>query len=213
MDAVDAELIRSQVDELEAALCEERFRHVAGLEPAPALAPIFRAHGRAAHRDTAAALAAAGEAELSGKVAALRADRAQAEREEAWRAAETAATAPGPDGPVSLGEAQLAQTREQDRERRLAFGRAVAEAAAQPAREAAAEERARARNEVGLVPDWERVVEADALLSASDDAYRDVLAWAARHEAGLAPAPAGDLSRADLLFVLSARRFEGHFPG
>lgn len=213
MDAVDAELIRSQVDELEAALCEERFRHVAGLEPAPALAPIFRAHGRAAHRDTAAALAAAGEAELSGKVAALRAERAQAEREEAWRAAETAATAPGPDGPVSLVEAQLAQTRERDRERRLAFGRAVAEAAAQPAREAAAEERARARNEVGLVPDWERVVEADALLSASDDAYRDVLEWAARHEASLAPAPAGDLSRADLLFVLSARRFEGHFPG
>jgi len=211
MDAVDTELIRGEVDALAVALAAERYRHVAGLEPAPALVPIFRAHARAAHRDSVAALAV-GEPELSARVAALRAERAQAEREEAWRAAEAAATGQGPDGPVPLGEAQLGQTREVDRERRRAFGAAVAEGAAQPAREAAVEERARARGEAGLVPDWERVVEADALLSATDDAYRDVLAWAANREAGLAPAPGGDLGRADLLFVLAARRFEGRFP-
>jgi hypothetical protein len=212
MDAVEVEVIRGEVDALVGALNEERFRHVAGIEPTPALAPIFRAHGRAAHRDTVKALAAAGEAELSTRVASLRAERAQAEREEAWRAEEAAATGQGPDGRIPLGEAQLAQTRERDRERRLALGAAVAEAAAQPSREAAIEERARARGEGGLVPDWEQVVAADALLSATDDAYRDVLAWEARREAGLAPAPAGELARADVLFVLAAHRYEGLFP-
>lgn len=209
---VEVEIIRGELDALASALADERFRHVAGLEPAPALARLFWAHGHAAHRETAAALAAAGEPELAARVAALRVERVQAEREEAWREGEAAAVGQGPDGPVPLAAAQLAQTRERDRERRLAFGRAAVDAAAQPAREAAVEERARARGEVGVVPDWERVVEADALLSASDDGYREVLAWVARHEAELAPAPAGELGRADLLFVLAARRYEALFP-
>jgi hypothetical protein len=113
---------------------------------------------------------------------------------------------------MALGEAQRALTRERDRGRRLALGRAVAEAIALPAREAAAERRARARAEVGLLPDWNRVVQADALLSASDDAYRDVLGWVARREGDLAPPPRGDLTRADLLYLLALHRWEGLFP-
>jgi hypothetical protein len=81
-----------------------------------------------------------------------------------------------------------------------------------PAHEEAAETRARARAEVGLAPDWDRVLEADALLGASDDGWRDVLGWLARREAGLAPAPHGDLTRADLLFVLALHGWEGLFP-
>lgn len=212
MDTIERELLRAEVDVLQAALAEERWRHVAGLEPEPALARLFRAHGRAAHKDTAAALRADGEAALGEKVAALRAERAQAEAEEAWRAQEAAATVLGPDGPVGLNAAQAAVPRERDRERRLLLGRAVARGAALPAREQAVEQRARARAELGLTPDWERVVSADALLSASDDAYRDVLAWLARREVGLAPAPHGELARADLLHALALHGWEGLFP-
>ena len=212
MSALEKETLPAEIDALSLALAEERYRHVAGLEPDPALQPIFGAHSRAAHRDTAAALRAEGEEGLASKVAALRTERAQAEDEEAWRAGEARATVQGPDGAVAFAEAQLAISRERDRERRLAFGRGVAEASWLVAREAAIEHRARARAEVGLLPDWERVVQADALLGASDDAYRDVLAYTARHEDELALPPRGDLERADLLHVLALHRWEGLFP-
>ncbi len=212
MEPVEAEVVRLEVGALATELAAERFRHVAGLEPAPSLTPIFDAHGRAAHKDTVRDLEASGEKDLAARVAALRAERAQAHDEEAWRAAESSASAKGPDGNLPLGDAQLAITRERHRERRLEFGRAVAQAADIPSREAAAEKRARARAEMGLLPDWDRVLQADALLSASDDGYRDVLAWLARREAELALPPHGDLSRADLLFVSSLRRWDGLFP-
>jgi hypothetical protein len=212
MDSGELEILRGDVDALVAELATERFRHVAGIEAEPSLAALFRAHGRAAHKDTVKALEAEGEKDLAARVAALRVERAQAEDEETWRAAEAKASAPGPDGVVALADAQLAIAGERDRERRLALGRAVADAASLAARDAAAETRARARAEVGLLPDWDRVVEADALLAVSDDAYRDVLAWLSHREAGLMPPPHGDLTRADLLFVVALHGWEGHFP-
>ena len=212
MEPVEREVVRSELDALVKELAAERLRHVAGLEAEPSLGAIFHAHGRAAHKDTARALEAGGEKDLAARVAALRAERAQAEDEEAWRAAEARATAPGPDGAATLAEAQVAVLAERHRERRLSFGRAIADAAWIGAREAAVEQRARARAEVGLLPDWEQVLQADALLSASDDAYRDVLAWLSRREAQLSLPPQGDLSRADLLFVLSLHGWDGLFP-
>ncbi len=214
MEAVEVEGIRQEIDALRRDLDEERYRHVAGLEPEPALARIFRDHSFAAHKDTIAALRDRGEADLARRVAILRAERSAAEDEEAWRAAESRASALGPDGPVSLAEAERAVVRERDRERRLAFGQAVAGAAsvAAASREAAMEKRARARAESGLAPDWEAVVQADELLAASDDAYRDVLAWLARRDLGLAPRPNGDLGRADLLHLLALPMYRGLFP-
>jgi len=212
MDPVEKEVVQSELDALVAELARERFRHVAGLESAPDLVPIFNAHGRAAHKDTARDLAAKGQKDLAARVAALRVERAQAEDEEAWRAEEAKASAAGPDGMITLAQAQLALPGERHRERRISLGRAVADAAWIAPREAAAEKRARARTEVGLLPDWERVVEADALLSTSDDAYRDVLGWLSRREAGLALPPEGDLTRADLLFVVALHGWEGLFP-
>jgi hypothetical protein len=211
---MEPELVRAEVDALSRALEEERWRHVAGLEPRPSLVPLFRARSSAAHRDTAARLAAAGDAALARAVARLRAERAAAEEEEAWRAAEAAASGLGPDGPVSIAAASLALRGERDRARRARLGAAVAEAfgAAAPAREAWAERRASGRAEVALLPDWEVVVEADALLAASDDAYADVLGWLARRELGLAPRPRGDLDRADLLHLLALSRWDGLFP-
>jgi len=165
MDTAEMDHLAGEVDALAAALDGERFRHVAGLEAEPALAPLFAARGRAAHRETVAALRARGEDALADVVAALRAERAAAEDEEAWRAADAAAVAQGPDGPLPLSRALLLVPREQDRDRRRALSRAAAQAlaGAGPRREAAAEVRARARAEVGLVPDWKRVVEADQL--------------------------------------------------
>ncbi len=212
MDADELEILKGEVDALARSLAEERFRHVAGLEPRPALRPIFAAHGSAAHRETVAALRAQGEAELARRVAVLRAERSAAEEEEQWRAAESAASCPGPDGPVSLAAAELGERHEANRSRRLALGRAAASAirAAAPHREAAAEARARSHAESGLSPPWEDVVEADAVLNASEDAYRDGLSWLAAR-ADLAPAPAGDLERADLLHLLALRTYDGLF--
>jgi hypothetical protein len=214
MDAVQKELLLREVDALSAELDEERFRHVAGMETEPALARLFPPRSRAAHRETVAALRASGDEALARRVAALRADRAQAEDEEAWRAAESTAEGLGPDGPVTVAVAERAILRERDRARRLPFGRAAAEAAgkASPRREAAAEARARARAEGGLVPDWRMVVEADQVLEASGDAYADVVAWAADRELGLRPRPRGDLARADLLHLLALPRWDGLFP-
>ncbi len=213
MDQAQIEIVRGEVDGLERDLAEERFRHVSGVEPAPSIVPIFAARSRAAHRATAAALRVAGEAALADRVAALRAERVAGAAEEAWRADETRASGRGPDGIVPMAAAERALLRERDRGRRLAFGRAAAEAAslAAPAREAALEQRARARAEVGLSPDWPRVVEADELLAASGDAYRDVLAWSARRELSLALPPGGDLERADLLQLLALGRLDGLF--
>jgi hypothetical protein len=213
MDSAEVDLLAREVDALAAEIEEERFRHVAGLEPEPALARLFAARPRVAHRDTVAALRAAGNAGLASRVAALRAERAQAEDEEAWREQDSKASAPGPDGPVALAAAERALLAESDRARCHALARAAAQAAEAPARrrEAAAETRARARAEGGLLPDWEAVVRGDEALAASDDAYRDVLAWSARRELGLAPRPHGDLSRADLLHLLALARWDGLF--
>lgn len=216
VDPMEIAAVAGEVDLLLAALESERFRHAAGLEPAPALARHFEAHSRAAHRATVAALREAGDDRLADAVAALRAERAQAEDEERWRAAEAAATGVGPDGARPLAALERAAIREPDRTRRLAYAAAAA-AALEPAaaaRERAVETRARAAAEVGLVPDWRVVVEGDQLLADTDDAWRDVLGWSARRAVSLAPAPQGDLRRADLLHLLALGRWDGLFrPG
>lgn len=214
MDRGETDQVALEVDALGAALDDERFRHVAGLEGEPAVARLFAARSRAAHKDTVRALRESGDEPLAARVAALRAERAQAEVEERWRAAEASATGRGPDGPQSLVALELAVPRERDPERRHALA-AAAEGALGPAasaREEAVELRARARAEVGLSPDWGAVVLGDAALSASDDAWRDVLPFTARRELG--GAPAAGLSRADLLRALALARWDGLFrPG
>ncbi|BDG03747.1 hypothetical protein [Anaeromyxobacter oryzae] len=213
MDAVEIELVAREVDALLLDLEAERARHVAGLEAEPALARLFAARSRAAHRETVAALRDAGREDLAARAAALRAERAQAADEEAWRAAESVASGAGPDGLAPLAVLERAALHEPDRGRRLAFARA-AEAALGPAaslREAAVEQRARAGAEVGVAPDWRIVVEGDAVLAASDDPYRDVLAFRARHDLALSPAPQGDLHRADLLHLARLARWDGLF--
>lgn len=214
MDAAEKERLAREADALATEVAEERFRIAAGLELEPTLSAAYRAHGAAAHRDAVARLRAAGESELAERVAALRAERAGAEDEEAWRAAEAAATARGPDGPVPLARAELAVLAERHRERRLAFGRAAAEAIAVASRsgEAAAEKRARAGAEVGLAPDPEAMLAAGEVLAASEDGYRDVLAWLAKRDLGLAPGPRGDFTRSDLLYLLALRPWDGLFP-
>jgi hypothetical protein len=215
MDALEMDRMAREVDGLVAALDEERFRHVAGQTGDPALGPLFEARRGAAHRDTVAALRAAGNEDLARRVAALRAERAAAGDEERWRAAEARATGIGPRGAEPLAALELALPRERDPERRAGLARAAADAlgAAASAREAWAEVRARAGAEVGLAPDWRAVVEGDELLAASDDAYRDVLAYAVRREAGKAALAEGP-SRADVLHVLGLARWDGFFkPG
>jgi len=213
MESEELDGLRREVDALEGELSLERFRHVAGIEAEPSLAALFRAHPRLQERETVEVLRAAGQPALADRVAALRAEGAAGAEEEAWRAADAAAVARGPDGPLPLSAALCRLPREPDRDRRRELGRAAhqALAAAAPHREAAAEVRARARAEGGLLPAWEKVVEADALLSATDDAYADVLGWLARR-AGLAPRPAGDLARADLLHLLALPEWDGLFP-
>ncbi len=213
MDAEELQMLRGELTALQADLDRERYRHVAGIEPAPALVPLFQARSRAARRETVEALRAQGEAGLADRVAALRAERAAAGEEEAWRAADAAAEVRGPEGAISLSTALARLPRERNRDRRRELARAAHEAlaAAAPHREAAAEQRASARAETGLLPAWDRVVEADALLSATDDAWRDVLGWLAR-KSGLAPRPAGDLARADLLHLLALPDWDGLFP-
>jgi hypothetical protein len=202
------------VDDLAAALDEERFRHVAGIEPEPALARLFSITPRTAHRETVAALRDSGEPALAERVAALRAERAQAADEEGWRAAEARAVAIGPDGQAPLAAFELALIREQDPDRRRRLAAAAADALAAPAsaREAAIETRARARAEVGLAPDWRAVVAGDAALAASDDAWLDVMPFTVRRALGAVPARG--LSRADLLHALALARWDGLFrPG
>jgi hypothetical protein len=214
MDAFEMDHLAGELDGLALALDGERWRHVAGLEPEPTLERLFVARARAAHKESVAALRAAGNDDLAQRVAALRAERAQSADEEAWRAADSAASAIGPEGPAPLAELELAIARERDPERRAGYARAAAEATSRAAslREAAAETRARARAEVGLAPDWKVVVEGDQVLAASDDAYRDVLDFLARRT--LDPPPKGGLARADLLRIASAPEYDGLFrPG
>lgn len=211
MDGDERESLARTLDGLVAALEEERSRHEAGLEPEPALHRLFSPRGAAAHPETVKRLRAAGDEPMARRVATLRAEWHAAEREEAWRAAESAAVVEGPDGRVPLAEAERALPREPDRTRRLALARAIAGALEEPAaaREAAAEVRARARAEAGLPPDWGTVVEGDQLLAATDDAWRDLLAFTARRDLGLAPAPSGDLARADLLHLTAFPALDG----
>jgi len=208
----EASEVAAEVDALSRALAEERFRHVAGLEPAPSLEPLFAAHSRAAHRETVAALRESGQEELAARVASLRAERSAAAEEEEWRASSSAASLPGSEGRLGPCEAELRILAEPDRPRRTELGRAAARAAAaaEVRREAAAERRSRARAEMGLTPPWEEVVEADELLNASEDAYREGLSWLAARE-GLAPRPAGDLERSDLRYLLALPAYHGLF--
>jgi hypothetical protein len=213
MDELERIQIEREVDRLIDALDAERFRHVAGMEASPSLVPLFQGRPGVAHRETVARLREATLTPLADRVAALRAERAGAEEEERWREAETAATGEGPEGPLVLLDAERALTGERNPERRAAFARAAEgaiESSSAP-REAAVEARARARAEVGLAPDWQAVVEADGFLAASDDAWADVLGWTARRELGRSPAPRGELSRADLLWLLALRRWTDLF--
>ncbi|HEX9306216.1 MAG TPA: hypothetical protein VF894_01920 [Anaeromyxobacter sp.] len=211
MDRGEMDEVAREVDALVAALDEERFRHVAGIEGEPALARPFAVRARAAHRETVRTLRESGDAPLADRVAALRAERAQAELEERWRSAEAAAAGVGPDGRAALAALEAAVPRERDPSRRRALAAAAAEALARAAsaREEAVEVRARARAEVGLAPDWRAVVLGDVALAASDDAWRDVLPFTARRELGGVP-PEG-LSRADLLHALALTRWDGLF--
>lgn len=213
MEGSELEAVPGDVDALVRELDQERARSIAGVELEPALAHLFGARSRAAHKATAAALREVGREALAVRVAALRAERAGAEHEEAWRAAEARASAVGPDGPASLAALELALPREPDRERRLGLGRAASVALGPPAAacEAMREARARAAAEVGLAPDWRAVVEGDELLGSSEDAYREVLAFRSRKELSIAPAPAGELARADLLHLLALLPWDGLF--
>lgn len=215
MDAAEIDELARDVDALVLALDETRSRHVAGLEGEPAIVPPFTEHHHAAHKDTAAALREAGREDLARCVASLRAERAAAEHEERWRAADARAAVTRAARSESLGALEIALPREEDPERRAALSRLAAEAMAEvaTAREAWAEARARGRAEVGLAPDWDAVVDGDQALAASDDAYRDVLAFTARRELGEARR-GGALSRGDLLRVLALSRWDGLFkPG
>jgi hypothetical protein len=201
------------IDQLTLALEGERYRHLAGIEPAPALARLFAAHEEATHPETVARLREAGEVALFRAVGALRAERAAVVHEEAWRAAEAGAPVLGPDGPTPLALAEAGLAREADPVRRRALAEAVAVALEPSARhrEQAAEVRARARAEHGLVPDWPGVVRCDQLLDVTEDAWRELLAHAARRDLGLAPRPRGDLTRADLLRLLGFPAYDGLF--
>lgn len=213
MDGEERESLVRTLDALVATLEDERSRHQAGLEAEPALLRLFPPRGAAAHPEMVRRLRAAGDEPMARRVASLRAEWHAAEREEAWRAAEAAAVVDGPDGRLPLAEAERALPREADRARRLQLARAIADALEGPAapREAACEVRVRARAEAGLPPDWGAVVEGDQLLAATDDVWRDLLVFAARRDLGLRPAPAGDLTRADLLHLAAAPALDGLF--
>ena len=212
MEGPGLEGIEDEVDSLVRDLERERARAIAGVETEPAIARLFTAHPKAAHRATVSALRGAGNNPLAELVAALRAERAASEHEESWRAAEARAFAIGPEGPLPLAALELAIPREPDRARRKGLADAAATALEESAssREAMLEVNARAGAEVGLVPDWQAVVAGDELLAATDDAYRDVLRYLARRDPSLVT-PAGGLSRADLLRLLALVPWDGLF--
>jgi hypothetical protein len=214
MDAFERDHVAREVDALGTAVEDARLRHVAGVSAEPSLAAPFESRPNVAHRDTIAALRAGGFEDLATRVAALRAERACAGDEEAWRATDAAAAGRGPRGREPLSALELALPRERDPERRRDLARAAAEAleAQASAREAWAERRARARAEGGLAPDWRAVVDGDQALAASDDAWRDVSSFALRRALGPS-AREGTPARADLLHALAAARWDGLFRG
>jgi hypothetical protein len=202
------------LDRLALALEEERYRHLAGIEPAPALARIFEAHEEATHPETVARLREAGATSLLRVVGALLAERAAAAQEEAWRTTEAGTLVVGPDGPMPLALAEGSVAREANPTRRRALAEAVARALEPAARhrEQAAELRVRVRAGYGLVPDWPAVVACDQLLDATEDAWLELLTWTARRDLDLEPQPRGDLTRADLLRLLAFPAYDGLFP-
>jgi len=210
MDGDERESLARVMDTLAAGLEEERARHEAGLEGAPALRALFPPNGAAAHPEMVKRLRAAGDEPMARRVAVLRAEWHAAEREEGWRAAEAAAVVEGPEGRTGLAEAERALPRLVDPSRRRALASAIEAALEGPAaaREAAAEVRVRARAESGLAPDWAAVVEGDELLGATDDAWRELLGFAARRDLG---AGAGQLRRADLLHLTASPALDGLF--
>ncbi len=213
MDREARDSLARVIDHLALALEEERYRHVAGIEPAPGLARLFAASEEVTHPETVARLREAGEAALLRVVSGLCAERASVAHEEAWRSAEAGALVPGPGGPAPLAQAEAGLAREADPHRRRALAVAVAEALEPGARhrEQAAEVRVRVRTEHGLVPDWPGVVACDGLLDATEDAWRELLTHAARRDLDLQPQPRGDLTRADLLRLLAFPSFDGLF--
>jgi hypothetical protein len=213
MDREARDSLARVVDHLAQALEEERYRHAAGLEPAPALGRLFASHDEATHPETVARLREAGEPGLLQVVAALTAERAAVAHEEAWRAAEAGAPVLGPDGPTPLAVAEAVLPGLADPVRRRALAAAVAVALEPGARhrEQAAEVRVRVRAGHGLVPDWPGVVACDQLLDETEDAWHEVLAWTARRELGLELPPRGDLTRADLLRLLAFPGWDGLF--
>ena len=212
MDADWRDTLAQVIDHLALALEEERYRHVAGIEPAPGLARLFVTHDEATHPETIARLREAGEAGLLAAVGGLRAERLAAWLEEGWRAAESGAPVLGPDGLLPLAQAEAGLAGEPDPVRRRALAAAVV-AALEPAadlREQASELRVKVRAEHGLTPDWPGVVGCDGLLEATEDAWTELLAHASMRDLGLAPQPRGDLTRADLLRLLAFPAFDGH---
>lgn len=213
MDEEWRDTLAQAADHLVLALEQERYRHVAGIEPAPALGRLFAAHDEVTHPETVARLREEGEVALLRVVGALRAERLASGLEEGWRTAESGAPVMGPDGLMPLAQAEAAIPGEADPVRRRAMAAAVA-VALQPAaslREQASELRVRVRAEHGLVPDWPGVVACDGLLDASEDAWSELLAHAARRDLGLAPQPRGDLTRADLLRLIAFPAYDGLF--
>jgi len=213
MDEDSRDTLAQAVDHLALALEQERYRHVAGIDPAPGLRRLFAGHDEATHPDTVAMLREEGEPALLRSVGALRAERLAAGQEEGWRAAESGAPVMGPDGLLPLAQAEASLAREPDPVRRRAMAAAVARALEPAAglREQASELRVRVRADHGLLPDWERVVDGDRLLDATDDAWTELLAHAAHRDLDLAPQPRGDLTRADLLRLLSYPAYDGLF--
>jgi hypothetical protein len=205
MDGEERERLGAEVDALVAGLDEERARHQAGLSADPSLVRLFEAHREAADLQTARRLTQAGEVELGRRVAGLVAERVAAPHEEAWRSAEARLVVDGPAGRESLCDAERGLPREAERGRRAALAAAVEAALEGVARhrEAAAEARAGARAAAGLVPDWAAVVEGDQLLSACDDGFADLLAFARRGDEELAPLRGRDLARHDLLRLVA----------
>jgi len=219
MDDEQIQTLTRKMDALADALSGERARHEAGIEREPALSACYAAHPEACDPEVAGALKAKGPRALAEQVVAAWVGRRLAPLEEAWRAAESAAAVPSPDGPMPLASAELALAREPDRTRRLALGRAVAEALDGPPgqrgpaahREAATEARARLRAEAGLVPDWDAVVEGDQLLGATDDAWRSLREHFTARAPGLDAGARADLRRADLLLAGALAPLDGLF--
>ena len=201
-----------EVDALVAALDEERFRHVAGLEAEPALARLFVARSRAAHRETVAALRDSGDPALAERVAALRAERAQAEEEEGWRAAEARAAALGPDG---RGAARRPRGRGSSASAIRSGGARSPRRPRRRSRRRRARARRRSRSARAPGPRWgsrrtgARSSSATPRSPPPTTPGATSCSFTVRRELGAVPAEG--LSRADLLHALALARWDGLF--